>query len=124
MRFKLDENLPVDLALLLSNAGYDAQTVAEEGYKGFKDSFIVDICFHEQRTFITFDLDFSDIRDYPPEKYFGLLVLRLVRQDTDHLVSVVQKIIPLLSQEKVRGKLWIIEEDRIRIYPQQSNLNQ
>ena len=34
MRFKIDENLPLELADLFSDAGYDAMTVQEQGLVG------------------------------------------------------------------------------------------
>lgn len=43
------------------------------------------------------------------------MVLRVIRQDKPYLISVFQKAIRLLSQEPVIHRLWIIEENRIRI---------
>jgi hypothetical protein len=44
---------------------------------GQSDSKIGDIVCAEKRALITLDLDFADIRSYPPEQYAGLIVLRL-----------------------------------------------
>jgi len=33
MRFKIDENLPIELADLLRDAGFDAMTVPEQGIR-------------------------------------------------------------------------------------------
>jgi len=40
MRFKIDENLPAELAELLRSRSHDAVTVAEERLKGCVDSVI------------------------------------------------------------------------------------
>jgi hypothetical protein len=37
MRFKIDENLPIDAAELLAAAGHDAHTVLQEGLGGNPD---------------------------------------------------------------------------------------
>ncbi|MDF5725367.1 MAG: DUF5615 family PIN-like protein [Rhizonema sp. PD37] len=66
MKFKIDENLPVELADLLQSAGYDAMTVNQQKLSGEKDPIILEICQQEGRVLVTLDLDFADIRTYPP----------------------------------------------------------
>ena len=60
MRFKLDQNLPVDAASLLAGAGHDAMTVYQQQLYGAPDPQIVEVCKQESRALITADL--SDIR--------------------------------------------------------------
>lgn len=115
MRFKLDENLPVEAAALLREAGHDAITVLEQEMSGKSDPDLVDVCRQERRTLVTLDVDFADIRIYPPEEYAGLLVLRLRRQDKAHVLAILQRLLPQLNQESVDGQLWIVEEERIRV---------
>ena len=66
MKFKLDENMPIEAADLLRNAAYDAETVDDEQLAGHIDPVIAQVCKQEGRILITLDLDFSDIRHYPP----------------------------------------------------------
>jgi predicted nuclease of predicted toxin-antitoxin system len=75
-RFKVDENLPREAQALLRNAGHDAQTVYDECLVGHTDARILDVCLNEERVLITLDLDFSDIRQYPPSSHSGIWVLR------------------------------------------------
>lgn len=76
MRFKIDENLPVDAAELLRAAGHEADMVHDEHLSGHPDPDIAATCQREQLVLVTLDLDFSDIRAYPPGNYFGIVVLR------------------------------------------------
>lgn len=115
MRFKIDENLPVEVALLLRNEGHDAMTVDEEDLAGSSDSNLARICRNEDRVLITLDLDFSDIRAYPPNKYSGLIVLRLQRQDKLTVMTFAQRLIPLLSTEVLKQRLWILDENKVRV---------
>lgn len=115
MKFKIDENLPVELADLLQQAGYDAVTVNQQKLSGEKDSRLFDVCQQEGRVLVTLDLDFADIRSYPPKQCFGIMVLRVIRQDKLYVIWVFQKAIRLLSQESILHRLWIIEENKIRI---------
>ena len=77
MRFKLDENMPHDLALFLNAIGHDAETVQEEGLSGYADENLLPIAHQENRILLTFDLDFADIREYPPGSHSGIIVFRL-----------------------------------------------
>ena len=77
MRLKLDENLPQELAAVLSCLGHEVDTVAAEGLKGALDAVVWDAASSEGRFFITQDLDFSDLRRFAPGSHPGLLLVRL-----------------------------------------------
>ncbi len=115
MKFKIDENLPIEFADILQAAGYDATTVFDEGLQGERDSTIADICRLEGRILVTLDTDFADIRAYPPRDFPGFVVLRIQRQDKPFLISIFEGIVPLLAVETLDRQLWIVEETRIRI---------
>lgn len=66
MKFKLDENVPALVHATLVGSGHDAHTVAEEQLAGANDDAVLEASLAEGRVLITLDLDFSDIRAYPP----------------------------------------------------------
>ena len=115
MQFKVDENLPVEVASLLQKRGHDAKTVHQEGLGGGKDEVIAGVCLNEKRALITMDTDFADIRTYPPNDFFGFVVLRLNRQDKSHVVSAVARLVKVLEVVPLAHHLWIVEEENIRI---------
>lgn len=115
MRFKLNENLPVEAADILQPAGHDAETVYAEQLAGTNDQHLSTVCREEQRILITLDLGFADIRNYPPEDYPGFVVLRSKRQDKPTILEILQNLISAFEKEEIAGKLWIVEEKRIRI---------
>ena len=116
MKFKIDENLPIEISEILNNAGYDSKTVNDQKLQGSKDSVIIEICKNEQRILITLDIDFTDIRLYPPEEYSGIIVLRGKIYSKNHLINILRKIMPLLNgNESLDRHLWIVEENKIRI---------
>jgi predicted nuclease of predicted toxin-antitoxin system len=49
MRFKIDENLPVEIAELFRAIGYDAMTVIEQELRGEDDALISEACLQEGR---------------------------------------------------------------------------
>jgi predicted nuclease of predicted toxin-antitoxin system len=89
MKFKTDENLPTEAADLLRSAGHDAVTVGEQRLGGAVDSTVGSVCQREGRVLVTLDLDFADIRTYPPSHYPGFVVLRLSRQDKAGVLRVM-----------------------------------
>ena len=115
MNFKIDENLPVEYVNILVDAGLDATSVISQNPQGRPDSRIIDACQSENRSLMTQDLDFADIRSYPPENYPGLAVLRLSKQDKHSLIEALHRVLPSFESETLRGRLWIIEDQRIRI---------
>ena len=115
MRFKIDEHLPVEIKELLTHHQHDAVTVADEDMGGAIDPDVAQACQKEARALVTLDLDFSDIRAYPPEEYQGIIVFRPALQSITTLVRLTARIIPLLDQEPLIGHLWIVEDHQVRI---------
>jgi len=115
VRFKVDENLPVEVAELLRGAGHVADTVADESAGGAVDPDLATLIRRENRAFITLDVGFADIRSYPPKEYQGLVVLRLGRQDKGHVLQVCARLLRPLASQPLSGHLWIVEDNRIRV---------
>lgn len=115
MRFKVDENLPVEVAELLQRAGHEALTVHDQGLAGETDSALATACQSEHRALITLDTDFADIRTYPPGHYSGLVVLRLKQQDRRRVLEVVSRLVKAIAVEDLVRHLWIVDERRIRV---------
>lgn len=113
--FKLDENLPVEAATILRAAGYDAHTVLEERLNGESDRAVARECQQEHRALLTLDLDFADIRLYPPRDYAGLIVLRLSTQDKQHVLEVIRRLLVLFKQSDVEARLWIVDDHSVRV---------
>ncbi len=116
MRFKIDENLPPESSAFLQNSGHDALTVWDQKLQGQLDLTIARVCQEEQRIFITLDLDFADIRTYPPDQYSGLIVMRLNSQSRTSVLRALQGLLPILEKERIDGHLWIVDETTVRIH--------
>ena len=115
MRFKLDENLPIEAAELLNGQGHDATTVYSEKISGAMDATLALICQTENRIFVTLDLDFADIRAYPPRDYPGLIVLRLKQMDIHYVMDFFPRLLKLVAVEPIEHLLWIVDEEKLRI---------
>ncbi len=115
MKIKLDENLPVEAALLMNKAGHDAHTVLQEEMGGRPDSMISGVCRSEERILITLDTDFCNILNYPPQDHFGIIVIRTLDQSKSSVLGFIERIITAIEKEQVNQKLWIVQKDGIRI---------
>jgi predicted nuclease of predicted toxin-antitoxin system len=115
VRLKIDENLPPAAAALFRSAGHDATTVGDEDLGGALDVTLAAAARAEDRALVTLDTGFADIRAYPPESYPGLMVLRLSRQDATHVLRVIERLTAVLLHEDPNRRLWIVEEERVRI---------
>ena len=89
LRLKLDENLPARVEPALRTLGHDVETATSEGLAGAPDSTPLEASGTEQRILITLDLDFSNIRAYPPGTHRGIWVLRPGQQNFAAVLELV-----------------------------------
>jgi predicted nuclease of predicted toxin-antitoxin system len=115
-RFKLDENLPRNAEVLLQQAGHDVHTVLAEQLGGNPDPRVFGASQAEERVLVTFDLDFSDIRVYPPAGHHGIWVLRPRTQSIENTLALLRSALLVLGEEAPQRRLWIIEPERVRIH--------
>ncbi len=115
MKFKTDENMPLEAAEMLRAAGHDAMSIVDQALAGWPDPSIAQVCRGEHRVLVTLDVDFANLRSYPPEDFAGIIVLRLKRQDRDSVMEALSRVLRLFGTEPVEGCLWIVSGERVRI---------
>jgi predicted nuclease of predicted toxin-antitoxin system len=114
--FKLDENADPRWREPLEETGYRVSTVAEESLNGAPDESLAETCRSLGLCLITVDLDFSQILNYPPERYAGIIVLRHPQPTLAGMKDLVRQVAVATRQESPVGQLWIVEPGRIRIH--------
>lgn len=115
MKFKIDENLPAETCGLFREAGFDTVSVRDQELTGADDPDLYAVCQRERRVLITLDVGFADIQTYPPATAAGIIVLRLRLQSRPMVLSVIGPLISLLALEPIEGRLWIVDERRVRV---------
>jgi len=118
-RVKVDENLPREAVDLLRASGFDAVHVLDQSMGGVDDDALATACAHEQRAIVSLDLDFADIRRYPPADHPGIVVLRLAHQDLQHVLEVLRHVAALLAERSPVGQLWVVDEHPVRVRAQE-----
>ncbi len=115
MKVKLDENMPADLGTLLVKGGHDVHGVLDESLGGSADSVIVEAARREERILMTFDLDFADVRNYPPGSHAGIVVFRLRDQRWATLAPPATRLLEQGKLEDLATSLAIVTETRVRL---------
>lgn len=106
--------MPADAAKQLRAAGHDATDVIEEGLAGEDDPPVLHAATQENRVLLTFDLDFADIRRYPPGTHAGIVVFRLRNQRWKTLKGPLERLLQRGSLATLGGGLAVVDETRVR----------
>jgi predicted nuclease of predicted toxin-antitoxin system len=115
MKFKLDENLPVQIAIDLRARNYDVQTVGEEGLTGHADTDVWQASQREGRVLITQDLDFSDARKFQPGTHHGIVLIRLQSPGRRNLISRTTELFQVEDVSGWAGCFVVVTERKIRV---------
>lgn len=123
MKLKLDENLGRQAKLILKKAGHDVTTVPQQNLQLSPDDKLIQVCQSEKRCLITLDLGFANPLVYRPSRFCGIAVLRPPqRPDNRALLKALGTLIDNLKQQSIKGKLWILEVNRVREYEEETGL--
>jgi predicted nuclease of predicted toxin-antitoxin system len=76
VKFKLDENLPVELLTNLRGLGHDVDTVIGEGLRGAADPAVVDAALAADRILFTLDKGIANLQRYPINQHAGVVLFR------------------------------------------------
>lgn len=114
---KLDENVADLVGDILRRAGHDVRLARDQQLTGVDDQQLLAATSAEGRALVTFDMHFSDIRRHPPEATPGIIVLRLRDQTFKPVGRAATALATLLSKEPLVGRLWVLDEERLRIWP-------
>jgi predicted nuclease of predicted toxin-antitoxin system len=112
---KLDENLSRTHAEFLRSRGYEADRVHDQGLSGASDELVWQRVNTEGRFLITLDLDFSDVRRFPPGSHPGILLIRPRSKSRSAVLEVLQRIVTEHPLESLKGCLVVANEEMTRL---------
>jgi predicted nuclease of predicted toxin-antitoxin system len=115
MKVKLDENLSRYLKGEIEPFGHDVDTVAEEGLLSQPDTNVGAAAKADERMLFTLDLDFSDIRRFPPGTHPGIVVFRPISFGTNEVNRFVTNFVSNSDLSSIAGCLVVVEPNRIRV---------
>jgi len=119
MRFLLDANMPRSAAEAIRRLGHEVVDIRDIALGEADDALIAAYAKSHQLALVTRDFDFSDIRNYPPVEFAGIVVLEL--PDDAVAATVVKVMESFLSQpqllSQLAGRLAIVGSWRVRFRP-------
>ena len=119
MRFLLDANMPRSASAAIRRLGREAVDSRDIGLGLAADKDIANYAREHGLALVTRDFDFSDIRNYPPAAFAGIIVLEL---PDDAVAEVVVRVMesfisePLLLSQ-IAGRLAVVGPWRVRFRP-------
>ena len=115
MKFLLDANIPYSAKEIFSSE-YVVFHVKDIGLEQSTDDEIINWAAKNQAVLITRDLDFANILNYPPKRYYGIVVLRLPYfYSAKNIKDALFKFINTVILNDVPKSIIIVEEGRYRI---------
>lgn len=115
MKIKIDENLPADLAMPLTELGHDVETVLGEGLGGRDDDTVSAAAQGESRFLITQDMGLADLRRMIGGKNPGVLLVRLRDPSRSALIQRVGWLFEHESVESWKGALVVATDRKVRV---------
>jgi predicted nuclease of predicted toxin-antitoxin system len=115
MRVKLDENLVLAHVRFLTQLGHEADRVHDQGLSGAPDDEVWHHVCQEGRFFITLDLDFSDVRSFPPGSHAGILLLRPQSRGKGAVLGVLLRVLEERPLSDLTGCLAVADEIQTRV---------
>ena len=112
MRFKLDENLPVELAVKMRGMGHDTDTVADEGLCGEPDPAVVEAASIADRVLLTLDKGIADARG---ERRAGVVLFRPDSAGRRAVLQFVVERISRIASMNLAGRVTVVGPSRIRL---------
>jgi len=112
---KLDENLSRQTLRVLRDAGYDAEGVHDEGLSGASDPSVWEHACAEGRLLITLDLDFSDVRQFPPGSHPGILLIRGHDNSSRGVTTVLERVLAEGPLDDLSGCLVVADQRQTRV---------
>ena len=115
MRFKLDENLPVELLDDLRAASHEADGLRDEGLIGAPDDVVLDLARRERRVLLTLDKGIADVRAYPPQAHAGIVLFRPPAAGRGTTLLFVRRHLASLFERDLTGRLLVITDHGLRL---------
>lgn len=113
MRFLVDQCVYQTTIRFLRELGHDLVTAKELGLQRAADAPLLAKAVELSRIFLTRDLDFANLRDYPPASTAGIIILRIRPATADRVHAVLNEFLTLGVSPI--GALVIVDRNKYRV---------
>ena len=100
---------------LLRSWGRDVLTAQEVGLAGRPDEEILAYATMHERVLITIDIDFSNIRHYPPKFHKGIIVAKIRPRHAEAVHIVLEYLLNHIDPDRLSKSLVIVDQNKYRV---------
>jgi predicted nuclease of predicted toxin-antitoxin system len=115
VKLKLDENLSRHLKQALSSLQHDVTTAADQELLSQPDTAIAAAANGEGRILLTLDLEFADLRKYPPGSHPGIILFRPRSFGPLAVNRSVEEFVRATDLERLAGCVVVVDPTRVRV---------
>lgn len=115
MKIKLDENRSRHLKDSLLQAGYDTAIAFDEGLLGRSDQEVAAAARDEGRMVFTLDLEFANLRKFPPGSSPGVVVFRPRSMGPSAVNQLILRFVKESNLDGLKGCTVVVEPHRARV---------
>ena len=123
MRIKIDENISRHLKPLLVREGHEAATAGEEGLLGKTDIEVGTVAKAEEMLLFTLDLEFADLRKFPPGSHPGVVLFRPQGMGPVSVNSFILDFVKTTNLLVLAGCTVVVDPTRVRVRRPSSDAN-
>jgi predicted nuclease of predicted toxin-antitoxin system len=121
MKLKLDENLSRHLKPVLIELGHDILTAADKNLLSHPDTEIAQAAKEEQRMLLTLDIEFADLRKYPPGSHPGVILFRPLSLSPLPINTFIADFVRRTDLDELAACVAIVDPVHVRVrYPPKS----
>jgi len=118
LRFFIDQCVPNSITQILRQANHEVFVLGDYIPVESPDIFVIDKAQRLNCILVSLNGDFSDIVNYPPVAYQGIISIQL-RNHPEIIPQLMKRLVEYLtfhdSKDHYQGKLLIVEVYRIRV---------
>jgi predicted nuclease of predicted toxin-antitoxin system len=112
----VDEDLPRIIDKILEELNWEVKDVRDVGLRGKSDEEIINFAQKSKAVLFSGDLGFANILKFPPKQYCGIVILNFPNEvSTNFIAAQTKKALLKIPFKNFKGKLIIIEPEKIRI---------
>ena len=115
MRIKLDENISRHLKRYLQKEGHSVFTAEEQGLLGRSDVEVGIVANSEGLILFTLDLEFADLRKFPPGTHPGIILFRPQSMGPMATNRFILNFVKETDMATLAGCIVVVDPARIRI---------
>jgi predicted nuclease of predicted toxin-antitoxin system len=115
VNLKLDENLSRHLRQRLSTLGHDVTTAADQELLAQPDTAIAAAARVDGRMLFTLDLEFGDLRKYPPGTHPGIILFRPRSLGPLAVTQFIEAFVRDTDLQLLTRCVVIVEPTRVRV---------